>query len=395
MEELSLDSRLLEHLVQVGGPPIPDRCDLLEAAGPQSLRIVLASAWQAEGETPNPSLAYEVEFWRGLVARYRRLNESLSSSVPGLRPIKGFRIGRLYPDGWVRDCCDLDLVADCRKHLWQAADWLRSRGWEASGMAVVRVEGHPEVVLSLTRPSEDPWLCALETVEISSLSFAGNGWTVPAARRLPGGETLSDEVLQIAALLEERCERSYRARDALDALVLLDAMAPSDVNNFLDVVDGLKLWPEWTELALKVAAFASLRGDTLLRGRRTRGHVASALTRGTRGLLSCLSPGRVAGALLERWTVRRIPDHRRLAVSWWVHEKLHAERVLASGRPLFGLRSAGGDLIAEDLAIKRKGRHLWAETPLGAFVLLYSGIARPSWFPEGADGPGCEDGGSC
>ena len=62
----------------------------------------MLSAWQAEGRELSPAMLLELDAARARVDHYRSVNASVTSKVPGLRPIKGLEIVDLYPGGLTR-----------------------------------------------------------------------------------------------------------------------------------------------------------------------------------------------------------------------------------------------------------------------------------------------------
>jgi Uncharacterised nucleotidyltransferase len=351
------------------------RADVLADAAPEKLRVVLASAWASEG-IPIGAVAGEVEFWREQVDRYRRHAEKLTAEVPEAVVLRGPAIAELYPAGWVRDCSDLDVVVPAQAELWAACRLLMESGWTCNGVSVMRSGRDLEFAMSFSRPSSEPLLLDFERIEISTAGMTGNFLNVPPTAKAADYRGHTTASRNLLAMLEERLERCYRARDVLDTLLLLERLPDAEAERFLAAVARADLWPEWRELSRRVSATAdvSLPGAGGSRGRLRS--LASNARRRVRTARRTRAPAVVAWTLATRWTLGRLPSRRQARIVSGIHRAIGPARVLDRGLPLFGVST--DDSPAHEVRITTTNGRPRLECPVGTFLLDY--------IPESAAG---------
>ncbi|NKI44159.1 nucleotidyltransferase family protein [Streptomyces physcomitrii] len=354
-------------------------------ASRHKLRIVLASALLTEGYPLTPGLAYEVSFWREQEQRYGGLVGELTRAVPELRRMKGPEIGRLYPPGWLRDSTDVDLVARTPRQVWEAAGHLRDQGWQPDSLAFQGTERGVDVALNMVRPSHDELLLDHQAVELVSMETTGRPWRVRPVSDPPGVRR-TGPARQLLALLEEGFERDWRARDLLDASLLLVEITEEGVPALAREVDALGLGRQWHTLTRRLRGYG-LVDDALLPapGRPWR---ASAQRLRRAASLASRPPAVAAGVL--QTLQRRKAEPLGSAGERWLLDHLPGRSVLAAGLPVWGVRV--GDRCAEgtEVAYRTRSGRTYATTPVGTYLLLYVPHFDPSWLhaPSPVSGQG-------
>jgi hypothetical protein len=342
-------------------PASPDEAVAFVRQQQPSFAPTLWSAWQRAGRELNPALRYELDLQRGRLATYRELADKLRDPMPGAVPLKGFGIADRYPAGLVRYMNDLDYWVPGEAELWRGAAALADWGWEV-WQATFRstVEGL-QVLVSMRRPHEDPF-CFPYGVELVSYLALGDLGGVPTWTSRPGG--WSGPLTNLLMLLYERLEQPYRARDLVDAALLLDALPAVDRPLLEAAMAEKRLWPEYAELVRLLAR-------TPLPPAPPAPRVAVARAKAERAR-DLARPWRspVDGGLrhLQRRLMyggQRGPERRAWAA---VTPRLPADRALAAGLLVFGLPVDGpaGGVTAR---VESARGATWAETPVGRFLL--------------------------
>jgi hypothetical protein len=330
-----------------------------------SFAATLFSAWQAEGVVLDPGIRHDLELASARNDLYRTVAAELTRQVPTLVPLKGLEVAERYPAGIVRAMNDVDLVAPGEPELWRAVALLLGAGWELHTATFLRIGRTLHVMASLRRDHESPFALPYG-VEVATYTALGDLGGVPPLVALPP-EWRSPAVKNTLMLLFERFEQPYRARDLVDACVLLSPATDDDRTHLAAAVTRLGLHPEYAELARLVArttlpALPALPGTS---GRRARTRlrrlvrVGGQLRRPVVGTARHLQRRTIAGD--SRWFEHRpwAELQRRLAVPSAVRGGL-----LAFGFPLAGTPARGNSAV-----IHQRSGMCWADTPVGRFLL--------------------------
>lgn len=361
-----------------------------------SFAPTLYAAWERDGATLNPALRYELDVQRRRTERYREIAAGIAgmagtaSGVPAVVPLKGLEVADLYPAGWVRYMNDLDYVVADERDLWSVVNVLVGDGWELHSGTFVNLGGQLQVLVSLRREHEDRY-CLPYGIELATFVAMGNLAGVPAVITLPRAWRDS-AVKNLLMLLFERFEQRYRARDLVDATLLLGAVGRSGWATLWPEIDRLGLWPEYRELAglLRRAELA----DAPVPGRPLG--TAAADSR-TQRVVTELSGWRrpVDGAarhLQRRMMYGRLSRSERWL--WSVAERrLHPGRALRAGLHCFGLPVPDGRPDVAVATLTERPEVTWVDTPAGRFVLTVGDEldqdaldAVPPWAPAAAPG---------
>ncbi|MGV9324682.1 hypothetical protein [Streptosporangium sandarakinum] len=332
-----------------------------------SLVATLLSAWEREGRDLGPALSHELRQQRARTDFYRGVQAGLGRAWPEAVPLKGLEVADRYPDALVRYMNDLDYWFPQRDRLWEAAGLLLANGWSMHTATFMLAGGDLQFLLSLRRLPEDPYALPYG-IELSTTPLVGDRIGVPVRTALPA--LCADPVVKnLVALLFERFEQPYRARDLVDAAVLLTGAPRRLLASCALAVHELALWPEYAELAalLEESPFTvpRLPGDerALVRASRMwrRATAASGLRRPFGLAVTALQNGMMngsAGVLGRRaWDA--------------VSRRMSPRAALDAGLPLFALPVEGDDLRAEGLTLIERDGVLWAHTPVGGFVLVH------------------------
>ncbi|GAA3816984.1 hypothetical protein GCM10022226_42060 [Sphaerisporangium flaviroseum] len=331
-----------------------------------SFLATLLSAWDRDGRDLGPALSHELGQQRTRMDFYRDLRERLGAAWENPVAFKGLEVAGRYPPPLLRYMNDLDYWVPEEERLWRIVSWLRDDGWSVHSATFLRFEEDLHFIVSLRRLPDDPYALPYG-VELGTLALLGDRVGVPARRDLP--EACADPIAKnLVALLFERFEQPYRARDLVDAAVLLgDAPLPA-LKACALAVHELALWPEYAELASLLEATGpavpALPGDLRLLTRagqaRRRVRAASGLRRPLNLALTSLQNRMMDGG--SGALARRV---------WGLAERrLDTRAALDAGLLLFAL-PVEGDHHAERATLRERGGTLWADTPVGGFVLVH------------------------
>ncbi|WP_214106895.1 nucleotidyltransferase family protein [Acrocarpospora catenulata] len=329
-----------------------------------SLVATLLSVWEAEGHALGPALTHELAAQRGRMDYYRDLHERLAAEWRDPVSLKGLEIAGRYPKPLVRYMNDLDYWIPDRERYWEVAEWLLADGWSTHSATFFRGGsggGEPEMILSLRRLPDDPYALPYG-VELTTVALLGDGVGVPNLASLPAA-CADPAVKNLVALLYERFEQPFRARDLVDTALLLDGAPLPDCAR---AVTALGLWPEYVELAGLLAdsplEAPELPGDrrALARAcrRRRRITMAGAARRPFRLAVTALQRGFIGGRAGRAWQA--------------VTNRMSARAALDAGLMLFGLPVAGE--TTGGLTLRESGGALWAHTPVGPFILVHGDV---------------------
>lgn len=345
-------------------PAGPEETVLLLRQSQPSLAPTMYSAWQSQGWELNPALRYELEVQRRRVQHYRQVAGDLAVAEPSIVPVKGLEVADLYPPGWVRYMNDLDYTVADERVLWRVVGALVEAGWEVDTGTFSLVGERLQIMVSLRRRHEDPY-CLPYGVEVLNYVALGDLAGVPALTALPAGCHVP-AVKNLLMLLFERFEQPYRARDVVDAALLLDATSAEHRAVLRQAVHRLGLWPEYAELGRLLAAAElgvrlSLPTSTAVLAARI-GRWARQSARARRPLEAAavrLQRRMIFGSMLppERWAWARV--QARLPASW----------ALRAGLQCFGLPLDDGQPGLHTASIRERGGIAWVDTPVCRFLL--------------------------
>lgn len=386
---MELTTAMVERVLRRLGLPPGDESpfDLLDASRHErhQVAMTLVCLWEREGRFVSPALRYELRLHRDLQASLAELRDELAGRVPGVGFVKGLEVASLYPSGVLREMKDLDVLVPERGDVWDVAALLIGRGWSVRAFTLLEVAGRLHVVVGVRRPAQDPQVMFPQVVEIATVAFPGTrgvAWSEFAERHDPALKNL-------LALLNERVEdrvwrRTLRARDVLDAAMLLEALGLQGLgveagkgvveggDGVVEAVRRHGFVREWVELTGFMAE-VGLASEELAAGARTgagRARIA-ALKRGL--------PGMGLTAAAAGWVQRGMAAERRSAgrdrVARLLDRRASPRRVLAAGLPLFGLR-VDPEPAAEDLEVLERDRAAVARTPIGTFALSFTDSAE-------------------
>jgi hypothetical protein len=253
--DITLD--MLQELLQV--PEHESRRELIRRArlvSPQLPQLIISAAAR-EGVTLGTGTRDELRRARQRARRYEELYDAVRDTV-AVRLVKGPSLARWYPADLVRPVGDLDLVVTDEEQLWRAARTIRDRApVDRVDLALEPHAGGTALTVGLLWPSEDELLDRPLDIEITTLPFPGDlGGVVPPRTTLPTDQNLAD----ILSLAEERFQREFNAKDAVDVLMLL-AHCPPDPAALAEAARGHHLAPELREL---LAYTRERTGATLL-----------------------------------------------------------------------------------------------------------------------------------
>lgn len=364
-------------LLQIGLPVGESPFELLDATrhDRHQVAMTLVSLWEREGRFVSPALAYELRLHRDLQATLGELRDELDGRIPGIGFVKGLEVASLYPQGVLREMKDLDVLVPERADVWAVAGLLLGRGWSVRAFTLLELAGRLHVVVGLRRPAQDPQVMLPQVVEVSTALFPGTrGVAWPEF-----GERDEPLLKNLLALLNERVEdrvwrTTLRARDVIDAIVLLEALGPSAGGRVREAVERQGFAREWLELTgflsrtgLLPDGFGAAAGAVGAVGAVGAGDRLAGLRRAASGA------GPVAGAVgwVQRGMAGERPSPPRDRVARLLDRWVPSRRVLATGLPLFGLRVAT-EPAADDLELIERDRAMVARTPLGTFALSFT-----------------------
>ncbi|MET7986969.1 hypothetical protein [Streptomyces sp. NPDC005281] len=340
MTAASLDLELLHRLLDVPEHEGPYRLVRRAQQTSGTLAQLIVSLAVGEGTEPGSGSRDLLERARSRAARYAELRSALADR-PGIVTVKGPSLARHYPPDVRRPVGDLDLVAHDEDQLWSAVLTLCSLGGEPEELSLFFADGRLHVMLAVLWPSPDPLMEEEIRVELCTAAFCGDFATVPVRPELPEDHVLAD----LLSVAEERFQRPFHAKDAVDLLMLLDsgALKPTAV---ADAAATCLLAPELVELLdLLSAAVVHPQAEPL-----RRALAAPAAAERAR---------RTAAAL-----PRPEPDRSVTAR-------------LASGRPVWGMPLTQTVRTGERCVLEHRDDMTLARTPVGDFLLVAGELVPP------------------
>ncbi|MFY1653073.1 hypothetical protein ACN27J_19550 [Solwaraspora sp. WMMB762] len=363
--QLSADD-VLNALSVCCGEPLEDPAEAVAALrqGQPSLTATLYSAWAADGVTLDPGIAYDLELATSRVTFYRTVAAELAARVSDLTPIKGLEVADRYPAGLGRTMNDLDYVAGTEAALWRAAGLLIDDGWDLHTGTFACFGDRLHMMVSLRRPHESRFVLPYG-VEIATWWSLGDLAGVPPLTAMPQ-PWRAPAVKNTLMLLFERFEQRFRARDLIDASLLVASASEDELITLTRALTALGLWPEYAELAALVARTSlpplpppPRRNQLDTRARRAI-RSAAVLRRPLTGMARHLQRRNIKGASA------RIEQRSWAAAA----ERLSAGASVRAGVLAFGLPLDGaprGD--APTATLHERDRLAWVDTPVGRFLL--------------------------
>ncbi|MYU25367.1 nucleotidyltransferase family protein [Streptomyces sp. SID8352] len=308
---------------------------LLFAARKQhyTLPYLVLSVLAREGSPMSEAARGELARAQRRADHYRAVLARVAAEVP-VRVLKGPLLAACYPEGVLRPQGDLDLVTADEPELWQVVRLLLAERPEHVGVSVL---GAPErhVVVTLSRPAEDPLLDPELRYEVATAALVGDHGTVPIRAAMPTNAPTAN----LLALAEERFQRPFHPRDALDIHRLGSGSVPS-LPGLVAAATEYHLAPELRELLEYADGLVPL------------------------GVLAPLAEALVAAEAAERG--------RRAAVPAAGPLPRDTAAALADGRPLYGLplRRVEGRGDWTRARIHRFGGEALLLTPVGDYLMV-------------------------
>jgi Uncharacterised nucleotidyltransferase len=371
---MELSSRLVERiLARLGVTGRGSAFHLLDAArtGGHQVRMTLVALWEREGAFVSPALLYELRLRWDLQATLTDVRDRLTEAMPGVGFLKGLEVAELYPEGVLREMTDLDVLVPDRATLWAALAWMAGEGWSVADLSVLEVAGRRHLVVGVARPARDPQVLPPQSVELSTIPFAGARGAIPPSEWLP--ERDRPLLKNLVALMNELAENRLaiptpRARDVLDGAVLLEALRGQEPDAF-EAVRRHGFEFEWFELADLLRAFDLLPDGfgaaPFARPPRPRSREASARLRRLR------SPAGAAAGWYQRAMAAERRSSLQARAGRLLERAVSPSAVLAAGLPLFGIQ-VDPRPSAPDLELDERGTLATARTPVGTFALTFT-----------------------
>ncbi|MBV2364589.1 hypothetical protein ACFPZ0_01075 [Streptomonospora nanhaiensis] len=222
-----------------------DLADLMAAARATAPNLphLLLSILHRDGHPLGSGARDELRRARHRAEDYRGLHRILAAEV-GCRVLKGPALGRLYPDGLLRPVGDLELAVADEPALWRAVRRVRrERPVQRIDVCLMGAD-HRHVSAVLHWPSLDPLLDGPNLVEIRTAALPGNFRTVVPRTRLPEHPWTAG----LLAVAEERFQRPFGPRDAMDMFALAGADCAPGPEAVAEQMAGLHMEPEVVEL---------------------------------------------------------------------------------------------------------------------------------------------------
>ncbi|KOX14240.1 nucleotidyltransferase family protein [Nocardiopsis sp. NRRL B-16309] len=210
-----------------------------------SVGHLLLSLWESDHDVDlSPAAEAVLLRQRARTEVYREQERRLRAAGVRFRVVKGQSIGDLYPEGMFRSQTDMDVVVDSPDGLWAAAELVRSGGMDDEVHLTLINGDTTELYVALVREAEDPFYDKPLSVEVSTALHFGDLDSVP----LRSGVSDDPVVANILAVCEERFQRRFHPRDAVDLDVLSRALGPGRLGTLVERAEALRLLPELREL---------------------------------------------------------------------------------------------------------------------------------------------------
>ncbi|MCP2258160.1 putative nucleotidyltransferase [Streptoalloteichus tenebrarius] len=218
------------------------------------LAPLLLSVAAREGHALGSGSSDEIARARQRVATYDAVWRDLASRWD-CQLVKGPTIARHYPPDVVRPVGDLDIVVDGEETLWQVVARVQELcPVRRLDLAVFGADEGHHFAVGLSWPSADPLLDMNHYVEVNTFGYMGDSQRVGLRLDVPQDTAMAN----VVALAEERFQREFGAKDALDLVALMASGALDDVEAVVAVAESWLVAPELLELLRYVASHASL-----------------------------------------------------------------------------------------------------------------------------------------
>lgn len=213
-----VDLTVVERLL--GVPPGYPNWRVAHLAARARLLPTWLSTLRARGEPLTPAALAHLERTERNVAALHAVGEQ-QATTHGVTVIKGPRIAAHYPPGVLRQSGDADLVAPDEQALWACVLDLRDRhGAVPQGVNLLQSDHEVHLVVAMKWPAADPLLDKPLGADISTCAFSGDARRVPVRAAV----LADDDLCSLFAVAEERFQRSYRAKDLMDLVVLAEVL---------------------------------------------------------------------------------------------------------------------------------------------------------------------------
>lgn len=304
-----------------------------------TLPYLVLSVLARDGVPMSTAARGELDRARRRADYYRAALARVAAEEP-LQVLKGPLLARSYPEDVLRPQGDLDLVTADEETLWRVVRLLLAERPEHVGVSVL---GAPtrHVVVTLSRPAEDPLLDPHLRFEVATAALVGDFEAVPIRTAMPDDPLTAN----LLALAEERFQRPFHPRDALDIHQLGRFDRPS-ITELVATVAEYHLAPELTELLEFAGRLVPL------------------------GVLAPLAEALETTAAAER--------ERRATAPAAPSPPTGATAALDDGRPLYGMQLRRHDEHAHwPLArVHRFGADALLLTPVGDYLLVTGEIVE-------------------
>ncbi|MEU2830345.1 nucleotidyltransferase family protein [Streptomyces lavendulae] len=302
----------------LGVPEEAGPAELLFAARRQhyTLPYLVLSAVARHGVEMSDAARAELDRARRRARRYESVLAEVSAQV-AVRPVKGPLLARYYPDGLLRPQGDLDLLVDNERDLWRVVRLLMEDEPLYLGVSML---GTPtrHLVVTMTWTPEDSLLDPEIRVEVATAALVGDYRGVPIRPALPDDALVAN----LLALGEERFQRPFHARDAIDVHVLGQAQPQPSTAQLVAAVEEYRLAPEVRELLAFTAERLSPGALTAL-GEALQAPAARELSRRTAHPVSVGPTRQVPAALADGSPVYGMPLRRVAGRSGWEGVRTH------------------------------------------------------------------------
>jgi hypothetical protein len=370
---MELTTAVIQRVLRALGLPsgYESPFDLLDATrqGRHQVAMTLVSLWEQQGRFVSPALRYELRLHRDLQTSLREVRDEQRSHVPRSGFVKGLEIASLYPQGVLREMKDLDVLVPHRADVWVSAARLLKQGWSIRAFSLLELAGRGHVVVGLQRPAQDPQIMFPQVVEIATIAFPGTRPVAWSSFQERDDAPLKNLLAMLNERVEDRVWRTTpRARDLIDAIMLLQALGPAAQPKVWAAVQRHGFGREWAELTTFLARLRLLpEGFTADAGPVTVHRRLAALRRAAHNA----APVTGAVGWLQNGMVADRTSASRRRVARLLEQRVSPRRVLRTGLPLFGLR-IDEHPAAEDLELIERDRAAVARTPIGTFALSFT-----------------------
>ncbi len=210
-----------------------------------TLPFLVLSVIERDGIAMGPAAAGELARARRRALHYRDVLGRLPAET-GFTVLKGPSLASAYPPGVLRPQGDIDLLVPDEEQLWRLVGELSDPAPTAVWVTVLGQERH--LLVTMVWPPEEPLLDPEIRIELCTAALVGNA-DVPIRVHPPDGPWLRN----LVCLAEERLQRPFHPRDALDLYMLTGQDIP-DADDLVRTAADFHLAAEVAELVRYAAA---------------------------------------------------------------------------------------------------------------------------------------------